>query len=120
MPAVTIEVLAAPFQRFRQMEPADRSATPLAGLVVQGDHDRRAVEAIDEARRDDADHAGVPTLAGKYDRAAIVAVELLLDDLRQRLVQDLALDRLPLAVLLFQVRCDLHRARQVRAGEHLD
>ena len=60
-------------------------------------HDRPVV-ALDEPRRDDADHAFVPALAGD-DVAAMAALRLRpLLDLRDRFAQDALLDRLPLAV----------------------
>ena len=37
------------------------------------------MEAVDEPRRDDADHARVPAFAAEHDRAAVVGVQLLID-----------------------------------------
>ena len=115
-------MLVAGVEGAGEVEPGDRPAAALAVAVVQGDHDGGAVVAVDEARRDDADHAGVPLLLPEHDRAATVAGRASArDHLLDRLLEDLPLDRLALAVLLLEVR---RRSRSalgcVGGGEHLD
>ena len=60
VPAVGFEVFPAGFQRVGEMEAGDRAAASLAVAVRQRDHDSGTMEAIDDARGHDADHAGVP------------------------------------------------------------
>src|SRR5688500_4213001 len=79
MAAVGIQVLTAMFEGARQMKPANRPSAPLADhsipdVFVEGDHDRGLAESIDDPRRHDPDHAGMPALRAKHDRAAIIAV----------------------------------------------
>ena len=68
----------------------------------------RAVEAIDDARGDDADHAGVPAFGAEHDAAAIVAVEAVARSpaasAGSRIFFSIAWR---CAVLLFEIRGDL-------------
>ena len=74
VPAVGFQVIAAGFQGVGEVEAGDRSAAALAVAVVERDHDGRAVEAVDDARGDDADHARVPAFGAEDDAAAVVGV----------------------------------------------
>ncbi len=76
-------------------------ALPLVGRAR--DQDDRPVEALDEPRGDDPDHALVPALVGEH-----VATPSLLRlgpcvDLRERVAQDPVFDSLPLAVQLLEL-----------------
>src|SRR5215207_11546801 len=99
------------------MKPRDRAAAALAVAVVERDHDGGAVVAVDQARRDDPDDAGVPFLTAEHDRAAPVAVELLPGHQLDRLLKNLPFDGLPRPVLLFEVGGDLRRLALVLGGE---
>src|SRR5439155_25842227 len=128
VPAEGVEKLSAVFQGAGDVEAVDRSSAALTedggavgGAVgVEADHDGRLAELIDDARGDDADDARMPAVAPEDDGAAIVAVKFLLIDLCERRVEDAALHRLPLAVVLLQLGGDLQGTRQIRAGEHFD
>src|SRR6185295_7947074 len=99
------------------MESRDGSAAALAddsfAVGIERNQDRRLAELLDDARGDDADDAGVPTVPAENDRPAIVAVELLFLDLLDARVENAALDRLPLAIELLQLGRDLHRPRKI-------
>ena len=84
---------------------------PLQPSLRAGDEHDRAVEALDEPRGDDADHALVPVLA-REDVAAAAALPLgqRLDE-RDRLAQDPVLDRLALAVQLLELCRELAAPR---------
>ena len=58
---------------------------------------------LDQARGDDADHPGVPALAGEHVGIALAQ----LGDLRFGLEADAPLDLAPLAVRRIQLACDL-------------
>ena len=74
--------------------------------------------AVDQARRDDADHARVPVLVGEHvervGRAARAA-RALLGEQALGLEQDRGLDRLALGVDRVELARDLERAVLVRA-----
>ncbi len=57
------QVLRAGAERAVQVERRQRAARALPVAVAAGDQDDRPVEALDEARGDDPDHALVPVLA---------------------------------------------------------
>src|SRR5437016_9115316 len=103
----------------RDRAPAALSDHPGAVVLVERDHDCRLAEAIDDARSDDPDHARMPALRTEHDRAAIVAVQLLLLNLCQSGVENLFLHRLPLAILLLQIGRDLNGALAVGQCQHL-
>src|SRR6059058_3142392 len=73
--AVGVEMIAAGVERAGKVEAGNGAAAPLAGPVGEGDHDRRAMESVDDARRDDADDAGVPAIGAEDDAVAAVIVE---------------------------------------------
>src|SRR5581483_3312684 len=81
-----------------EVERGDRAARPLPVAVGARDEHDGAVKPLDEPRRDDADHALVPALAGDDVRASRTQVLGPLVDLLERLAEDARLDRLPLAV----------------------
>ncbi len=54
----------ARLERRQHVEARDAAARPVRDAVLDRQHDRRAVERVDDLRRDDADHAAVPSLAG--------------------------------------------------------
>ena len=71
---------------------------PFHSRVGPGDQDDRAVEALDEARRNDPDHALVPVLAPDHVAAAALLRLGPRLDLGDRRSQDPVLDRLPVLV----------------------
>src|SRR5437588_280146 len=111
MSAEGVEMIAAGFQGAGEMEPGDRTPAPLAVAIGHGDHDGRAVQAIDNARGDDADYAGMPSFCPKHDAAAAVGVEAIRFHLLERSLEDHFLDGLAGTVLLFQIRGDLSGLR---------
>ena len=107
MAAPPLEQVGARAEPAVQVERRDRPARSLPVAVAARDQHDGAVEALDEPRGDDADHALVPVGAGDDVRApAAVGLGPLLHR-RDRLAQDATLDRLPLLVQLLQ------RAREV-------
>ena len=66
VPAEALEVARARAERAVQVERRDRSARALPELVAAGDQHDRTVEALDEPRGDDPDHALVPVLAREH------------------------------------------------------
>ena len=55
----------------RQVEPRQAAAGAAPALAVDGDQHGRTLEALDQARGDDADHARVPGVGPQQDRAAV-------------------------------------------------
>ena len=82
-------------------------------------HDR-PVEALDEPRGDDADHALVPALVGQDVAAPPLLGLRPLRDLGQRLAQDPVLDALPLAVQLLELMGQLSGLVGVLGEEKLE
>ena len=100
-----------------QVERRYRSPRALPVAVRAGDHHDGPVVALDEARRDDADHALVPALAGD-DVAAPSAARLRPGlDLGDRLPQDPLLDRLALAIQRLELLSQLERLALVLGEE---
>jgi hypothetical protein len=81
-----------------QVEGRDRAAGAGPLLVSARDEHDRAVEALDEPRRDDPDHSAVPVFACEHVAAAALLRFRPLCNLRKRLPQDPVLDRLAVAV----------------------
>ena len=81
-----------------QVESRDRApgARPLL-VAARNEHDR-AVEALDEPRRDDPDHPAVPVFACEHVAAAALLRFRPLGNLGKSLAQDPVLDRLAVAV----------------------
>ena len=65
MAAPALEEAGAPGEGCVQVERRDRATGAFPQPVAAGDEDDRAVIALDEARRDDADDALVPILAAQ-------------------------------------------------------
>ena len=86
-----------------QVERRDRATGALPVAIRAGDQHNRAVEALDEPRRDDADHALVPVLARDDVRASLLVLVGPLLDLLRRFAEDPPLDRLPLAVEVLEL-----------------
>src|SRR5215470_16487300 len=78
------------------------------------------MEALDETRRDDADHALVPVLAPDDEPATLPPLLGPALDHTRRLAQDPVLDRLPLAVQLFQPAGKLRSFRGVLGEDQLE
>ena len=81
--AIAFQMGCAGFERMGEMKPGDRSRAALAMPIVERDHNGGAVIAIDEARRDDANHARMPTLGSHDDRPAAI---LTLEEKRMHLI----------------------------------
>ena len=99
---------------------ADALAHSLLIRRIECHQHRRLAELLHQPRGDDADHPGVPALAGQHDRAVVVAVHAAIDHHLPRKGGDLLFDGLPLLVLLFEVGGDLHRPGCVALVKHLD
>ena len=100
--AEALEVLGAGRERAVEVEARDRASRALPRVLRARDEDDRPVEALGEARRDDADHALVPVLAPE-DVATPPPLRLGhgVHDL-DRLPQDPVLDRLTIAIELLE------------------
>ena len=81
-----------------QVERGHRAAGALPVAAGAGDHHDRPVVTLDEARRDDADHAFVPAFAGDDVAAPAPAGLGPRLDLLDRFAQNPLLDGLSLAV----------------------
>ena len=103
MSAPAPEKCGARAERGVQVERRDRPARALPVALRPGDQHDRAVEALDEARRDDADHALVPVLARDDVCAALAQLLGPLLDLLRRLAEDARLDGLPVAVQILEL-----------------
>ena len=75
-----------------------------AGLPVERHEERGPPEPLDHARRNDADHPGMPCVAGEHEAGRVRATLLL--HLRQRLLEHLLVERLALGVEHLEARCD--------------
>ncbi len=118
MAAVAHEEISAFAERAVQVERRDRPARALPFCAIERDQDRRAREALDDARRDDADHARMPTLGRDHESARGIEVEALhhLDRGGERsLVEVLAA-----AVEFLEVTRQTHRLLRIARGEQLD
>ena len=60
---------------------ADAAARAVRHVAVNRQHDGRPVERVDQLRRDDADDAAVPALAGDHEHGLRADVRIGLDDL---------------------------------------
>ena len=119
-------------QRVAQMQCGDGAPGAFQLPVVRArEGDRRAMEFILEARREDADHALVPGFveqyqAGRFDRLrtgtmvrmAHPAIDLL--QRRQRAVLHLRFDAASFAVQRVQPCCDLHRGLRIVGQQAVD
>jgi hypothetical protein len=103
VPAVALQVLGAGAEPAVQVEGRDRAAGALPRRVGARDQDDGAVVALDEPRRDDADHALVPLGAREHVGAAAALRLGPRLDLRDRLAQDALLDLLSLAVQVLEL-----------------
>ena len=85
-----LQMLGASREAPVQVKGSRRPARPLPLLACPCDQDDGAVEALDEARGDDPDHAFVPALVRKHVTAAAPFRLRPVRDLRERLAEDLA------------------------------
>ncbi len=85
-----------------QVEGRHRPTRAGSLVAVEGDHDHRAAVALDEAGGDDADHAGMPSLASDDVPAGLAALGGASLDGRDGRAHDVGLDRLALAVPLLE------------------
>src|SRR5262245_54373304 len=120
MASEPLEVVGAGCEAAVQVEHAGRAARSFPGAVPAGDQDNRPVEALDEARRDDPDHALVPALVREHVAATALLRLWPLLDLGERLAQDPVLDSLPLAVQLLELVCEAARFVLVLGEEELE
>ena len=85
-----------------QVERGDRAARPLPEPFAAGDEDDGPVVALDQTRRDDADHAFVPVFVPDDVRATASLRLGPLLDLCDRRSKDFVLDGLAVAVQLLE------------------
>ena len=104
MPAESLEQVAARADARVQIEAGDGAARALPLLAIERDEDRRPAELLDDARRDDADHAGMPALLGEHDAVGLVEVEG--EHAPARLLERRAVDLLPPGVELLELAGD--------------
>ncbi len=97
VPAVGDEVLRRGVDPGEQIEGGDAAPRTLGELAVLAQQDRRAVEALGDARGDDADDALVPVRRREHERR-----RQRLGDLRDRCGEDAAFDLLALVVELVE------------------
>src|SRR3989441_3093346 len=98
MAAEALERLGAGCERRVEIERGDRAARAFPVPVAAGDEDDRPVEALDESRGDDSDHALVPALVGEHVCPPAPPSLRPRLHLLERTAQDALLDRLPVAV----------------------
>ncbi len=121
VPAETLQVPGAgpqPLQEVVSGNAAPRAAA--APLGIERDHDRRLQVALDQARGDYPDHAGMPAAPGEDDRAGLAQLVGQLGKRGARRSLDLPL-RLPaLAVGAVELLRDLAGAPAIAGEEELD
>ena len=103
-----------------EVDAGHAAARPLGRLPGAGDDDGRALEALDQARRDDADDALVPAVPRHHDGpggADLVRLGLVLGDGR---LEDLALHLAPLGVQLPELGRDRVGRLAVGGQEQLE
>src|SRR5206468_4266793 len=83
------------------------------------DHDCGAVVKVNEPAGHDADHAGMPALAAKDNRASLARAALGPDHLL-RFLNDLELNLLPAAVDQVKLLSNLQCLRGIVASQHGD
>src|SRR5215216_2489851 len=103
-----------------EVESRERAAGALPLLFGARDQHDGPVESLDEARRDDPDHAFVPRFVGE-DVASppLLGLRPLLD-LCHRLAEDPVLDGLPLAVELLEAGSELRGGGLVVGEQQLE
>ena len=101
-----------------QVERADRTTGTLPLGAIEGDEHRRTSELLDDARRDDADHAGVPALLRQHD--AVGRRKIHREHQRARLLERRAIDLLPARVELLELTRDRVGLLLVRREHQLD
>ena len=69
--AVLLEVVADPVQRGVQIEARDAAPGAPPGVSVPADQERRPSVALDQPRRHDSDHAGVPRVGSEHERPVV-------------------------------------------------
>ena len=67
MPAEPQQQITALGEPAVEIERADRTARPFSLLALERDQHGRSSELLDDPRRDDPDHAGMPSLFGEHD-----------------------------------------------------
>ncbi len=70
MAAEFFQMLRAAVKSVDHMKAADAARRAFAVAAIETDDDGRTVKLFDDARRDDAEHAGMPALARQYQRMA--------------------------------------------------
>ncbi len=111
MPAPLDQVFAALVDRADQRDPLDASPAAFSrSIFLERDDESRAVEALGDARGDDPDHTRVPLGRAEHDRHIPGGIEAL-GHHRERLLADLRLDPLTLAVARVEPRRPSSRAR---------
>ncbi len=118
--AEALEVLGTRSEPAVEVEGGERPPRALPQLVRSRDEHDRPIEALDETRGDDADHALVPVGAGD-DVPAPAALRLRPGlDLRHGRAEDPVLDLLPLAVQLLETRREAARLLLVLGEDQVE
>ena len=108
-------------ERAVQVEGGDGAARadPVLIRVPAGDQHDRTAEALDEPRRDDADHPAVPVLPGDHVAEAPALRLRPLLDLADRIPQDALFDRLAIAVQRLELVRQPPRLRLIRCQQEV-
>ena len=73
--------MRAALERAQHVEARNAAARPVGDAVLDRQHDRRTMKRVDELRRDDADDAAVPAVAGDDQDRSRADVRIGLHDL---------------------------------------
>src|SRR6266536_5958378 len=74
MPAIALEQIAAAAESLEEMDRRDSSGRAPRHVSFDGEQHHGPEVTLDNARGDDADHAGVPPLGGEHEASAPVAI----------------------------------------------
>src|SRR5579859_3211318 len=114
------EQIGAGTEAGMEIERRDGASRPFPVALAARDEHHGTVEALDETRRHDADHALVPVLPGDDVRTpAAVGLRPRLHDC-DRLAQDAAFDRLALTVQLLELVRERARLLRVVRQQQLE
>ena len=108
MTAELFQMFGAAAERLDHVKAADAARRAFADAVVESNHHCRPIKTLDDARRDDAEHTGMPTLAGQDQRMAVAASNRRFR-LRQGMQLHLRFDGAPFEIMFFQFLGDALR-----------
>src|SRR5262249_29932949 len=119
MPAIALEQIAAAAESLEEMDRRDSSGGAPCHISFDSEQHYGPEMTLDDARGDDADHAGVPPLGGKNEASAPVAI-LHRGDHPLCFLDDCPFDPAALAVLSIKLRGQGTGGGEVTAGEQLN